>query len=149
VGVYNKLARDVTSVLMHLKINMLLWSSLLSCVVALFPRKLYVGCNRRVLHRKIIIFGCCLLCAPILDLTVFCVALRLFVLRYVCLRCFALLCVYLRLFAFICVLTCGIERILMIYLCIAYEIIYVISLKGRIRAPIPSKRCISFRKKCA
>ena len=100
VGVYNKLARDVTSVLMHLKINMLLRSSLLSCVVALFPRKLYVGCNRRVLHPKIIIFGCCLLCAPILDLTVFCVALRLFALRYVCLRCFALLCVYLRLFAF-------------------------------------------------
>ena len=81
---------------MHLKINMLLRSSLLSCVVALFPRKLYVGCNRRVLHPKIIIFGCCLLCAPILDLTVFCVALRFF----------AFLCVTLRFFAFVCVLTC-------------------------------------------
>ena len=102
MGVYNKLARDVTSVLMHLKINMLLQSSLLSCVpvVALFPRKLYVDCNRRVLHPKITFFGFCLLCAPILDLTVFCVSLRFFAFVCVRLRYFAFLCVSLRSSAF-------------------------------------------------
>ena len=86
------------------------------CVVALFPRKLYVGRELRVSHPKITFFGFCLLCAPILDLTVFCVCLRLFAFVCVCLRLFAfvcvclrssaLLCVSLRFFAFVCVLTC-------------------------------------------